>query len=720
MRSIKERKKKEQERLKDSVRALYRGIWRDKNAAQEQEYSSEANALYDILEYYKLDKIRIPPTLKEESGLSYILRESGMLMRRITLEGEWWKYGGLPLLVTDEDGEEFALLPDRSGRYARVYSGALKRIHAKEAERIKAEAYCFYQSLPAEQSGFGALIRFWMQSIRPSDVWMIVFVSVLVELCGLLLPYINSVVYNSIIPSGTAREIPGIMILVLSSVFFSALIGLSRNISISRIGQKMQVVGQSAVWSRMFSLPTAFFKRYEAGELYNRANSVTQICQIIGGQMIPAVLSALLSFVYLVQISWFAGSLVAPSIIILVVMFLNIMTAGVMQVKQNRRKTQVENRVTSILYQLVGGIMKIRTSGAEVRAFQKWAEEWKDMPVLSRFFLQVTDVFAAVIPIAGSIWLYITAWNSGLSASDFIAFSTAFGSLQAAILALSAVGFQFGELKIYVDMLQPILDEQPEICGGKEYVSKISGSIEISNLFFRYTPQMPYVIDGLTLQVKKGEYIGIVGGSGCGKSTLFRLLLGFEVPESGSVYYDGKDVNRMELKSLRQRIGVVLQNGSLFSGDIYTNLSICAPWLTMDEAWEAVEKAGLAEDIEKMPMGMFTMLSEDGGGISGGQKQRLLIARALASRPDILLFDEATSALDNKTQAIVVNSLKELSCTRLVIAHRLSTIRDCDRILYLDKGKIVEEGTYEQLMARNGAFAKMAERQMVSVNGDAG
>jgi ABC-type bacteriocin/lantibiotic exporter with double-glycine peptidase domain len=223
---------------------------------------------------------------------------------------------------------------------------------------------------------------------------------------------------------------------------------------------------------------------------------------------------------------------------------------------------------------------------------------------------------------------------------------------------------------------------------------------------------MPYVINDMSLCIQPGEYLGIVGSSGCGKSTLMRLLLGFEVPETGSVYFDEKDISNLDLPSLRRRIGVVLQNGSLFTGDILSNLSICAPWLTMDEAWDAARRAGLAEDIENMPMGMFTMLSDDGGGLSGGQKQRLLIARAIAAKPDILLFDEATSALDNQTQATVVQTLKEMECTRLVIAHRLSTIMDCDRIIYLEKGHIVEQGTYEELMAQEGAFAKLAARQL--------
>ena len=232
---------------------------------------------------------------------------------------------------------------------------------------------------------------------------------------------------------------------------------------------------------------------------------------------------------------------------------------------------------------------------------------------------------------------------------------------------------------------------------------------------FRYGEGMPYVIDGMDLTIRAGEYVAIVGKSGCGKSTLVRLLLGFETPEKGAIYYDGKDLTSIDLRSLRRRIGAVTQDGSLFQEDIYSNITISAPGLTEEDAWEAAEIAGIADDIRAMPMGMKTMISEGSGGISGGQKQRLMIARAVAPKPRVLIFDEATSALDNRTQKQVSKSLDALNCTRIVIAHRLSTIKNCDRILYLEGGRIVEDGTYDELIEKNGKFAELVERQRLDV-----
>ena len=271
------------------------------------------------------------------------------------------------------------------------------------------------------------------------------------------------------------------------------------------------------------------------------------------------------------------------------------------------------------------------------------------------------------------------------------------------------------QIKPILEIVKPFFDTVPEIAEEKQVLTRLSGGIELNNVSFRYNENMPLVVDDLSLKIRPGQYVAIVGKTGCGKSTLMRLLLGFEKPQKGAIYYDGRDIERIDLKSLRRRIGVVIQNGKLFQGDIYSNIVISAPWLTVKDAWEAAELAGIADDIRKMPMGMNTLISEGSGGISGGQRQRLMIARAIAPKPKILMFDEATSALDNLTQKKVSESLDSLKCTRIVIAHRLSTIKQCDRILVLDRGKIVEDGSYNSLIEKGGYFAELVARQRLDV-----
>jgi ABC-type bacteriocin/lantibiotic exporter with double-glycine peptidase domain len=316
-----------------------------------------------------------------------------------------------------------------------------------------------------------------------------------------------------------------------------------------------------------------------------------------------------------------------------------------------------------------------------------------------------------MIAVAGNLALYFFAVKNGVTGSQYISFTASFGAVSAAFGALADIAMTISTIKPTLEMAEPILKAEPEASEGREILTSLSGNIELNNISFRYNPSMPYVLKNLNLKIRSGEYIAIVGRTGCGKSTLVRLLLGFETPEKGAIYYDGKDITSLDLRSLRRRIGSVTQDGTLIQGEIFENIVISAPQLTLKDAWEAAEIAGIADDIREMPMGMNTVISEGQGGISGGQKQRLMIARAVAPKPKILIFDEATSALDNLTQKKVSDALDGLKCTRIIIAHRLSTIRHCDRILMLEDGKIIESGTYDELISQNGRFAEMVERQ---------
>jgi len=313
----------------------------------------------------------------------------------------------------------------------------------------------------------------------------------------------------------------------------------------------------------------------------------------------------------------------------------------------------------------------------------------------------------------GMLWIYSIAAGNHLSVAQFTSFSSAFGMAMAGVMALHASGNSFSMIGPILKMGEPILEAVPETSAGKRAVGRLTGKIVLNKVSFRYSQDSPLILDDISLQINPGEYIAVVGKSGCGKSTLMRLLLGFEDPQQGSVLYDGIDMDSIDRHSLRRNIGTVLQDGQLFNGDILYNIIITAPWLKMKDAWDAAQKAGVADDIRKMPMGMHTMVTEAGGGISGGQKQRILIARAICPKPAILMLDEATSALDNVTQKIVTDSMNEMKCTRIVIAHRLSTIRECDRIIVLDHGKIAEDGTYNELYEKNGLFKELVKRQMV-------
>ncbi|MBQ7583998.1 MAG: ATP-binding cassette domain-containing protein, partial [Lachnospiraceae bacterium] len=412
----------------------------------------------------------------------------------------------------------------------------------------------------------------------------------------------------------------------------------------------------------------------------------------------------------------FAPKLMWPAIVILLVTVVLTVALSFLSVRISRERMEKGTKVSNLSYAIISGLQKIKLSGSEKRAFAKWAGVYSEEASLEYdlpWYLIIAGTIPAAVGIVGTIILYWLAIESHVSAADYFSFNTAFGMVMAAFQAMAGIATVMAQIKAILDLAKPIMEIEPEISEEKEVVSRVSGTIELAHVSFRYDEGMPYVLHDLSLKIRAGQYVAIVGRTGCGKSTLMRLLLGFETPQKGAIYYDGKDIRKLDMKSLRRKLGVVMQNGRLIAGSIYENVAIACPNLTLDEAWTACELAGIAEDIRQMPMGMHTMVAEGNGGISGGQRQRLMIARAIAGRPRILMFDEATSALDNKTQKQVTEALDALKCTRIVIAHRLSTIRHCDRILVLDGGNIIEDGTYEELINAGGYFAELVERQRV-------
>ena len=425
-------------------------------------------------------------------------------------------------------------------------------------------------------------------------------------------------------------------------------------------------------------------------------------------------LAALCSFVYLGSMLAYGRMLVIPAIIIVLVQLVMSTIYVYISMNLQRKNNEVENKLQGLVFSLFSGIQKIKLAGAEKRAFAKWSNVYKDSAQLQynpAFIVKIWPIFSTIVSSIGTIVLYYFAIQSKIDVADYVAFNTAYGQISSAIMSLASIATTMAKIKPTLELVSPILDAQPEVNVNKKILTKLSGNIELNNISFKYSENGPLILDDLSLKIKPGEYIAIVGKTGCGKSTLMRILLGFETPNSGAVYYDGKDIKSLDLRSLRQKIGTVMQDGKLFSGDIFANIVICAPWLTLNDAWEAARMAGFDDDIRNMPMGMHTVISEGGGGISGGQKQRMMIARAIAPKPRVIMFDEATSALDNITQKQVSDSLDSLKSTRIVIAHRLSTIKHCDRIVVLDKGKIIEDGTYQELIDKKGYFAELVERQ---------
>ncbi len=658
----------------------------------------------------------LPLEAGQESGLlGHYLRPTGILHRRVVLSGEWWKNAVGPMLGSTRSGQVVALLPGRAfGYFFRHPNGQPVRIDRKAAQDLNPEAFCFYRPLPPDRLSLIDVLRFMLQSVTLYDFLFVLGASTLVSVLGLFLPFMNKILFDTVVPSGLQNLLLPVAALLLGVTLGSALFGMTRGIILLRLQHKIGLALQSAMIMRMLSLPALFFKHCSAGDLSSRLAVVPSLVGTISNVALTSLLSALFSLIYLVQIRSFTPTLLLPALTVLAISLAVSIGSTFLRYGITRRRVKISARLNGLLFSLFSGIQKIKLAGAEKRAFAQWAASYKEEGKLSYtppMLLRIQPALTTLITGGGSVWIYLTAAGSGISAADFMVFQTAYGAMSAAFLAFIGMAVALAEIKPNLELIQPFLDATPETAVSRKAVEALSGQIEINDLTFRYDTGGPAILEHLSLKIRSGEYVAIVGKTGCGKSTLMRLLLGMEKPESGAIYYDGHDLEQLDLPSLRRHIGVVLQHGKLFPGDIFTNIILTSPWKTLEDAWEAARLAGIEEDIKAMPMGMHTMISEGGGGISGGQRQRLLIARAIVAKPGLLLFDEATSALDNLTQKRVADSLSRLSCTRLIIAHRLSTIRLCDRIVVMDQGHIIEEGNYESLMAARGAFYELAIRQ---------
>lgn len=718
---IKQRKQNDQDVFADAFINIAGAVMGSRlSSALNDERQQMKNAFDEILRFYHINTKEIPDNITDRNEqLEYLLRPHGIMRRTVTLSKGWYKDAiGAMLGIRKSDGMVVALIPTGfSGyRYRDMETGKHVKINGKNQELFEEEAIAFYKPLPLKELGISDLMRYILGTLSPADFVMTGASALAVTLIGMLSPKLNNLLFSRVIEDGSTQILLAITVFMICVTLSSLLINGVKSLIIARINTKMSISVQAAVMSRLMSLPAGFFKNYSSGELSARAQCSNSLCEMLVSVALTTGLTSVFSLVYISQIFVYAPALVIPSLFIMLATVAFTVISALVQMKVSKKKMELSSKESGMSYALISGVQKIKLSGAEMRAFARWGNLYAEEARLTYnppMFLKINSVISSAISLAGTLMMYWIAVSSGVSVADYYAFNTAYGMVSGAFISLAGIALTVAQIKPVMDMVEPILKEVPEISEGKQMITRLSGSIELNNVSFCYNENMPLVIDDLSLKIRPGQYVAIVGATGCGKSTLLRLMLGFESPQKGAVYVDGKDIAAVDLKSFRRNIGVVMQNGKLFTGDIFSNIIISAPWLTMDEAWHAAELSGIAEDIRRMPMGMHTMISEGSGGISGGQRQRLMIARAIAPKPKVLMFDEATSALDNLTQKTVSESLDSLKCTRIVIAHRLSTIKQCDRILVLDKGKIIEDGTYDQLIQMGGFFAELVARQRV-------
>ena len=689
--------------------------------------------------------------LDEVALLRRLMQKGNMQMRLVTLPDDWWKKDTGVLLGfytppgTDHK-EVAAILPDDPERYRVVWAGRPEGLEVKgeTVKHIAKDAFQCFAGFPARALKLWDLILFMFRQCWVADYRTILVCSLFAGLIPLATPLITETIFQDIIPILDRQGLATVTQALMVTSFTTAALSIVRSIAVMRISTRIEAAAEAAMWGRLMSLPTKFFRRFTVGELASRMGGIGIAKNLASGEFATSILSFIFSFWSIFLMCYYSFKLTAAAIVVwgLYSLFVALVMRRVLFFQ--RKIIEAGNKSAGTVQQIFAGLPKFRVQGAEEQAFSLWTqtfgEHW-NWSLKLRWQNNYTSIISSIQPFVLTMilyWIAVYGMNevgpdgktvqSGIGYAQFIAFNAAYSSFNGVIGGVLGLVSQYFAIQPQLENLRPILEAVPETTEEKQEAGKLTGSIEVSHLSFAYTQvetdakggtvevEGEEVLKDVSFSITAGENVAIVGRSGSGKSTLVRLLLGFESPKRGSITFDGQDLSELSLPSVRSQMGVVLQNGQLMTGDIYTNI-VGTRMLTQDDAWAAAEAAGIAEDIAMMPMGMQTVISEGSSNISGGQRQRILIARALVGRPAILIFDEATSALDNRSQAIVTRSLDKLNSTRIIVAHRLSTIRKCDRIIVMDEGRIAEMGSFDELVEKGELFADLVKRQVTGRRG---
>ncbi len=678
-----------------------------------------------------------PPALPPGSErLALMLDDSGLRRREVLLRDGWWAGQNGPLLgIAQRTGAAVALLPDRGGyRLWNPGGGGMVRVDADVAATVSPTAWMFYRALPNAPIRLGDVVRISLAGAGPTARRAAVL-AVLGGLLGLAAPAATGVLVDRTIPSSDRGQITVIAVGLCAAAFGAACLKLSQSLALQQLEARLDINAQPALFDRLLRLPVTFFKRFGAGDLADRVMGIQTIRQMLVGSALSGAIGGLTSVLNLEVMLSCDAELALAGLAAAVATTAAGGAVAAVQLRRERALARQRGVAENFVLQAISGVAKLKAAAATGRAFAIWARLYAAQRrnfIASQQLANLQRVLTALLVPLATAGLFLVgssvaadlAKQAAAAATDpaqepvgafglaaWAAFSAAFGQLTGGLgSVVSAVTGLLGVVPHY-ERVRPLLEIPPEAAGPERRPGLLSGAIELASVSFAYGDGPP-VLQDLSLSIRPGEFVAIVGPSGSGKSTILRLLLGFEAPTRGEVLFDGRSVGDLDMAAVRRQVGVVLQNGRLQPGSLLSNIGAGRP-IALEDAWQAARLAGLEADTKAMPMGMNTVLTDGGSTLSGGQRQRLMIARALARKPRILLLDEATSALDNRTQSIVTETVAALGLTRVVIAHRLSTIEMVDRVLVIDRGQLVQSGTFRALMESPGLFQDLARRQML-------
>lgn len=692
-------------------------------------------------------KVRAVPGKEYKSskaGIQQIAKDNNVRVREVVLRDNWYKEDNGHLIAFYNKSAAIDLKQGFTEASEIIPVALIKNIEhsgymlvnpedassfpvtKENAAQIHPMAFMMYRSMDSLTSaGSGhkltlkSICKFVFADIK-ADILRFILIGILCTLIGLISPLITKHFIDNVIPEAAKNQAIQICILVFFCNISSMVGSIAKYFANIRMETRADSDLEASIMDRLLKLPVEFFKGFTAGDLAARTMTVSQIRSQVFNIVLSTFMNFIFSLVYLIQAFRFCPYFAKKGMFLCLIPIAVSCIICFITYKWEKLLVEAQGKIQGMLLEFIGAIEKITNTNSEKRVFAKWSNEYIRQAKMS-YTLGLIGIVASLVntiyPTAVSIVFYYLYGRGvrlqtihGLTTGGFMAFLNAFGSYQSAIIAVAGSLLGIRNIIPLYKRFKPIADAEPESEESKAPVDSLKGNIEIAHLNFRYQPDAPLVLKDVNMRIKKGEFVAIVGTSGAGKSTLMRMLLGFEKPESGTIFYDDMDMSTVDIGSLRRQMGVVLQNDTVMQGTILQNI-VGSTGLKEADAWEAARKVSLDKDIKEMPMGMFTMVPAGGMTLSGGQLQRLIIARAIIRNPSLLIFDEATSALDNLTQVTVRKSLDELNVTRIIIAHRLSTVINADKIYVMKDGQIIESGNYKELMEEKGYFAELAGRQ---------
>ncbi len=667
-----------------------------------------------------------------DSDLLRAARESGLKARWIV--SEWHKLPKTPVPAIGEtnDGRFFVLAKVAEGEDAE----AQILVHDPEENRpmsiSRAELSRIWTGrlllMTKRASLTEAFTKFDIAWFIPAILkykrilFEVLIASFVLQLFALVTPLFFQVIIDKVLVHHglTTLDVLVIGLAVISS-FEVWLTGL-RTYIFSHTTNRVDVELGAKLFRHMLSLPLAYFQARRVGDSVARVRELENIRSFLTGNALTLVIDLVFTTVFLAVMWYYSPTLtlvVMAAIPAYVV--LSLLVTPIFRRRLDEKFARgAENQ--SFLVETVTGIETAKAMAVEPRMQRRWEEQLAGYVSAAFRVTKLGNTASQTAQLINKTTVLLTLYlgakavlNGDLTVGALVAFNMLANQVHGPVLRLAQMWQDFQQVRISVNRLGDILNAptEPLHRADKATPPSLTGRISFDHVIFRYRPDAPEVLSDLSLDIQPGQMIGIVGSSGSGKSTLTKLVQRLFEPERGRVLIDGMDLALIDPAWLRRQIGVVLQENVLFTGSIRENIALADPGMPMDRVVAAAKLAGAHDFILELPQGYDTVLGERGASLSGGQRQRMAIARALVTNPKILIFDEATSALDYESERIIQDNMAAIAKGRtvLIIAHRLSAVRACHRILTIEKGRLVEDGSHGDLLQRNGRYAQLYRYQ---------